>query len=388
MKTVILSGTNSRNAGGIFNSARMLGLNLSKYCGVDIHYLMNNDEYSLEDVKYYEPLPMHTYSVIGAKSLGYSSDLYSKLSTIKPDLVHTQTLWMYLSYVNNMYSKKTKTPYVISPRGMLDPWQLKQGFIKDIKKKIVLFLYEKEHLDHASCIHALCQNEYIAIREFGIKAPVAIIPNGVDLPLLPNGRKREPEKKGRKSLLFLSRIHPKKGLQELLTGWALTQPQHHDWELVIAGETKDMVYMNSLVQLSKALKIDSYVRFIGGQFGVNKRTTFLNSDAFILPSFSEGLPMAVLEAWSYQLPTLITPQCNLPEGFKHKAAIQIDPVPESIAEGINSLIRMSAQEQQVLSQNGYNLVLSKFTWEQVARDTFELYKWVTSQGEKPSFVYL
>ena len=248
--------------------------------------------------------------------------MYKQLSGIRPDLIHIQSIWMHLSYINAKYNSKTGTPYIISTHGMLDSWQLNQSIWKNLKKRIVLQLYEHKHLNNANCIHALCKKEYHAIRKFGLKNPIAIIPNGVDLPvdivhkenhtLLPwkNDNNRT------KTLLFLSRLHRKKGIEKLLDAWLSARPNEHQWQLVIAGDTPDLLYTKSLIKRIKSLNLTDSVQLIGGQFDKAKHHCFCFADAFVLPSFSEGLPVAVLEAWSYGLTTLITPHCNLPEGFE------------------------------------------------------------------------
>ena len=394
MKVLILGGPNSRNAGGLFNSVRTLGLSLKAYNDTDIHFLMHDDEYSSEDRKYYEPLPMHTYNVRGPRNLGYSGDILKKFSKIKPDIVHTHGIWMYFSHANKKYSSLTNTPYVITPRGMLDPWQLKQNFWKDLTKKVALKLYERQHLERANCIQALCRSEYESIRKFGLDNPVAIIPNGTELPAV-YSRSEDyahpccwENNSRRKTLLFLSRIHVKKGLDNLLQAWALTKPATHNWQLVIAGETKDFAYMRSLKQLVAQLNIAETVQFIGGNFGQNKASCFIDADAFILPSFSEGLPMAVLEAMSYKLPVIITPFCNIPEAFEKQAAFEIDTEAASISDGIQKLISLSDQERKTMGENGYELVKEKFTWRKVAQATDEMYQWIKGEKEKPDFVYL
>ncbi|MBC8053458.1 MAG: glycosyltransferase [Sphingobacteriaceae bacterium] len=389
MKVLILGSTNSRNAGGVFNSVRMLGHSLNAH--TDVHFLMHDDEYSAEDRKYYEPMPLHSYTVKGPRNLAFSPDMYSKLDGIKPDVIHTQGIWMYFSYVNKKYHAKTSTPYVVTPHGMLDPWQLKQSFSKDLKKKIVLSLYETRHLQQASCLQALCKSEYDSIRAFGLKNPVAIIPNGTELPAIIERTTDYSipcrwKETGRKTLLFLSRIHHKKGLDNLLKAWAMTKPDSHNWQLVIAGETKDTAYMQSLISATGNLGISDTVQFIGGQFGDNKETCFIDADAFILPSFSEGLPMAVLEAWAYKVPVIMTPFCNIPEGFDTGSAISISTEPDSIASGIQDLTRLSDEERKQMGQNGYNLVTEKFTWKKVAEATVKLYQWITGKGAKPEFV--
>jgi len=237
------------------------------------------------------------------------------------------------------------------------------------------------------------QEEHDAIRAVGLKNPIAIIPNGMELPVIGNNSVNvgQPEIKDRnrpKKLLFLARIHQKKGLDNLLEAWSLLKPSQHNWQLVIAGETKDNDYMEQLMAKRRRLEIETTASFIGGQFGAAKQSILKQSDAFILPSFSEGLPMSVLEAWSYQLPALTTPYCNLPEGYTKGAAIKIGTTPESIAEGINQLLSLPENERKVMGNNGYELVKNRFSWTRVANEMNELYNWVLGRGDKPDFVYV
>lgn len=385
MKLLILGGSSSRNSGGVFDTARMMGMRLHQQNHINVEYLMFDDEYSPEDKKYYSSLPVHSYTVKGPRKLGLSTDLYKQMKTIQPDIVHTQSLWMYLSYANKKYSRHTGTPYIISPHGMLDKWQLNQSFWKDLKKNIVLNLYERKHLEGAACIHALCHEEYDAIRSFGLKNPVAIIPNGIEL----RGQYKQPSINGtrsnKKNLLFLGRIHPKKGIDNLLAAWSLLKG-NHDWQLIIAGETKDATYMQALLVKTRELGIEETVSFIGGRYGEDKHRCLESSHAFILPSFSEGLPMSVLEAWSYHLPALITPECNLMEGYDHNAAIRIGADPENIYKGIDQIINMPEAERRNMGRQGFHLVKEKFSWAQVANSMAQLYSWVLGKGDKPAFV--
>ena len=100
MKVLILGGSNSRNSGGVFDTARMMGRCLHENNRLDVEYLMYDDEYSEEDKKYYSPLPVHSYTVKGSRKVGFSPNIYEKIESINPDIVHTQSLWMYLSSID------------------------------------------------------------------------------------------------------------------------------------------------------------------------------------------------------------------------------------------------------------------------------------------------
>lgn len=383
MRVLFLSGSNSRNAGGVFVTALETGKKLISDYKLDINYLMHDDEYSIEDSKQYPAGTLNSYKIIGPKKLGLSLNLKQKLYSLSPSIIHTQSLWMYLSYQAKSYKKKNKIPVIVSPHGMLDPYQLNTS---PQKKRIILALYERENLRNASAIHALNDIEYKAIRELGYKTPVAIIPNGVNLPNLKHIPMQPDWKEdGKKTLLFLSRIDPKKNIHTLINAWKKSNYSISNWQLVIAGDLKDNEYCQSLLNDSKGC--DS-IKFVGGQFGDNKAAAFYYSDAFILPSFSEGLPMAVLEAWSYKKYTLITDGCNLPEAFQVNASRRIEVDQDNLVNSLNTLFNTPQSEIDTVSYNGYNLVVSNYTWDSVVHKMSLLYKWVLGQSPKPDFVHL
>jgi poly(glycerol-phosphate) alpha-glucosyltransferase len=131
---------------------------------------------------------------------------------------------------------------------------------------------------------------------------------------------------------------------------------------------------------------ESSVLFLGPVFGETKDRLLRMADAFILPSFSEGLPMSVLEAWAYRLPVLMTDQCNLPEGFSANAALRIGTDVASISDGMATLVRSPIADLRCLGQNGRRLVELRFTWPQVVRQVKEVYAWVLGGGKRPMCV--
>jgi poly(glycerol-phosphate) alpha-glucosyltransferase len=128
------------------------------------------------------------------------------------------------------------------------------------------------------------------------------------------------------------------------------------------------------------------VHFLGPQFGAARAAAYRNAQAFILPSFSEGLPMAVLEAWAHRLPVLMTRQCHLPEGFAAHAAMPLEPSPDSIAIGLENLFRAAAKDREEMGRRGRELVTARFSWSRVAASLHEVYRWVLGGGAKPECV--
>lgn len=388
MKIAFLTQSISREAGGLFESVRQTAKTISASHLVEVDVLAFEDLYSSEDNSAWRPLTPLLFEGSGPEFFKMSQPLIAKIHQLRPDLLHVQGLWSFLSIASRQYTKATTCPSVISPRGMLDPWALKNSAWK---KVLASYLFEKSHLNEAHCIHSLCTSETRSVRSYGLNNPVCQIPNGIDLPdneiqfLPPWQDSLEP---GKKILLFLSRIHPKKGLIDLILAWENVQknfPVSRGWTLAIAGWDQ-LGHENELREQVSSAGLGASVLFLGPQFNENKVACYQNADAFILPSFSEGLPMVILEAWAHKLPVLMTPACNLPEGFAAEAALKIQPEPASIEAGLVDFFSLTELEQDRLGNNGYELVKDCFTWEKVAHDLFSVYQWTLGGGAPPDCV--
>jgi poly(glycerol-phosphate) alpha-glucosyltransferase len=356
------------------------------------------DRFSLEDAPRWLPLEPHVVKTMGPGAFGYSPDLLGALDP-KADLLYAPTLWKYPSWVALQWAERTGKPMMVAPHGSLDPWALSNAAWK---KRVASLLFKNRQLHKASCIRALCQSESEAIRAYGLANPISIIPNGVNLP---EGDLTKTEAGERKTLLFLGRIHPKKGLTNALRAFkkALdSRPStlNPSWQFVIAGWDQNG-HQRELMQMCQELglkseklnlesakvgRFDSEVVFYGPAFKEEKEALLRSADAFILPSLSEGLPMSVLEAWAYELPVVMTPECNLPEGFAADAAIQIETDAPSIAHGLNGLFSMNEADLNEMGRRGRELVKQRFSWQTVATQMKEVYDWMLGGGDIPSSV--
>ena len=192
---------------------------------------------------------------------------------------------------------------------------------------------------------------------------------------------------GTRVLLYLGRLHPKKGLVALVRAWqhVRTDADREGWRLVIAGWDQGS-HARELSELIRDLCLEQSVRLIGPQFDGDKDATFRAVDGFILPSLSEGQPVAVLEAWSYGLPVLMTGQCNLQEGFVAGAAMELQPVTSSIANSLQALFRMPTAERHEIGRRGRRLVESRFTWQRTTAEMSRVYAWLSGGGSPPACV--
>ena len=219
MNTISTVASISRKAGGLQQSVRRLHQSLNELPGVKVSVAALLDEYSVQDVPEWLPLPVSLSRVVGPRAFGFSPGFLPKLLQADADILHAHGIWQYPSLAVNRWHKRTGRPYLISPHGMLDPWAVRNSAWK---KRIALAFYERRHLEGASCIRALCESEAQAIRQFGLRNPICIIPNAIDIPEKQNSNlkiQNSPWKgsfeTGRKVLLYLGRIHPKKGLVKI-----------------------------------------------------------------------------------------------------------------------------------------------------------------------------
>ncbi len=393
MKIAFLSTSISRAFGGIFEIERRLAQSL---IGPDtvVEIFAPSDSHTLEDLPSWPPLKPHHYPCRGPSSYRYSPQLERAFLPVDADLIHVHGLWTYNSILAQRWARRWKRPYLLTAHGMLDAWAVRNS---GWKKRIVLALYERQFLRGAACLQVNSMAEYQSVRAFGLTNPVCMIPNGMDLPEssfagLPADQGSAPweNETKKKVLLYLGRIHPKKGLVNLLKAWAHKNRGEvaggkPAWILVIVGWDQGG-HEAELKELCRSLQIESSVIFAGPKFGEDKAACYRNCDAFILPSFSEGLPMVVLEAWAHGKPVLMTAECNLPEGFISSAALPIEPQEESIAKGLHQLFALSDDERDQMGQKGFALVRDRFTWMKVASDMRSVYEWILGRAAKPECV--
>lgn len=385
MKVLFLTDIGSRRASGMFAVMTAVTRELARR-GIEVKVLCHDDEMLREDRAEYGEVDVEVYGVSKLpvlRQLRWSPDLYGRIEAFAPDVIHQQGMWLYYSIAAQRYVvRHPDCRLIVQPHGMLDEWAVHNSAWK---KRLAGWLWERRGLRRASCVHALCEAESRSIWHYGSCRRVEVIPNGVALPDIPVEDilvRRANRGEAKHTLLYLGRIHPKKGLMEMVEALNILKEQNspflNEWEVKVAGWNQGG-FAEQLQARIDGCGLNDAVSLVGPLFGDSKEQAYIDADAFILPSFSEGLPMTILEAWAYGLPTIQTEFCNLPEGFAADAAIKISPDAESIAQGLNRLTSLPYSTLSNMGLRGRSLVEKSFTWVQVGARTKDLYEHLISE---------
>jgi glycosyltransferase involved in cell wall biosynthesis len=386
MKVTLVTHWLSKMGGGISAAVEDASSALAA-CGLEVATLGLWDARWSEDGAHWTGSPVQAHRVIGPKAIGVSPGLRRALMARQSDVVHLHGLWMHPS-ADVLAWSRSGGRYLVSSHGMLDPWAVARSALK---KRLVRKWYEDRMLQGAACLHALNYSEVQAMRAFGLKNPICTIPNGVSLPDLQQPAPPPPwaEKAAADGpvMLFLGRLHPKKNVHGLIEAMARVKAAGglNGWTLAIAGWDQGG-YGERLRKNAAECGLGREVIFLGALYGAERDAALRNASAFILPSFSEGLPMAVLEAWAHEKPVAMTPACNLEEGYEVGAALEIPTDPDALAANLKDLFALPAKKLREIGTRGREHAQARFSWPVVAKQFEGVYHWVLSGGPEPDCV--
>lgn len=285
-------------------------------------------------------------------------------------MLSVQGTWNYFGPKSCALARKHDLPYVVWPQGVFDPWALRHHWIR---KRLFWLAFSQRDYQRAAAVVASTRIEAEQVRAVGVKTRIEVIPNGVDPGEFEEYESREaledrfPALRGRRIVLYLARFHRKKGLEQLVPAWREVIGAHPDALLVLAGPD-DRGYKPQVERMVRECGLGGSALLLEMVTGPTRAGLLRAADVFVLPSYSEGLPMGVLEAMVCGRPVVITPYCNLPEVSEAGAGLTVEPRRAGLAAAINDLLADDEARRQ-MGENGLRLVKERFTWEQVARQT-------------------
>jgi glycosyltransferase involved in cell wall biosynthesis len=322
-------------------------------------------------------------SVPVVRQLRCSSGLRSALRELAPnvDVIHNHGLWLMPNVKAGRAALLARKPFIVAPRGMLSSTALS---FSRLKKRVVWALLQGDVVRRASCIHATSEQEHNEIRDFGLTNPVAIIPNGIDIPEL-DSHSTAATDAGR-IVLSLGRIHPKKGLDRLVRAWAKVEAAHLEWRLRIVGPD-ELGHARELAALAAELKTQR-VSIEGPVAGAAKAEAYRDADLFVLPTLNENFAITVAEALAAGTPVIATqgaPWRGLEcEGCGWWIDHGVEPLVATLAEAMD----MERGVLRVKGAKGRAWMKRDFSWDRVADDMLAVYGWLSSGIGMPGTVRL
>ena len=375
MKILYLSSNISNEAGGYSESSFLLREKLDEVKNNDV-YLFGFWKSKNYKLNYILSDKINIFSNGLINKFPFSFSYLKKMFLIKPNLIDVQGLWSSASLFNLIYNKLRPTPYIVTPRGMLEKWALSQSYFK---KLIYYHLIEKYHLKNATCLRATSDMEMNTFKKLGFKNKIINIPNSIKIPTLNQKIKFKIKKK--KRILFLNRIHEKKGISELLNAWKHIHNKYLDWELVICGFDENG-YRDKMIKLSNDLKLNRVVwkDFVMGK---DKDKLFRSSDLFVLLSHSENFGLSIAEALSFGLPVITTTNTPWKDLEKYKCGWCIDLKMKKIVKTIENAICLNPKKIILMGKRGRAWVVRDFSDQTIAPKLQSAYNWILNKGPKP-----
>ena len=293
-----------------------------------------------------------------------------------PEVVlHMQSVFRIPTLTAIWLARRHHLPTIVSPRGALDPWSLAH---RAGRKKFFWHLLFRRVLEQVSLIHAASRREAESIAALVSKVPIAVIPNGIELPALDSGPPHPPSR----TAIYLSRIAPNKGLQNLLRAWARVRPA--GWSLRVAGpdEKGHRAVCEAAI---RELGLGAVVSFLGPVYGEQKWAALRGADLFILPTLGENFGLVVAEALAAGLPVITTRAAPWEELVSRQCGWWVELGVEPLAAALREAVSREAELPR-MGARGRAWVEEKFAWPGIAREMIAAYSWVAGAGPKPASV--
>lgn len=276
------------------------------------------------------------------------------------NVLHDHGQWLPTNMAAAAVGRRLRLPRINSPRGMLLPGA---STYRRSLKRLAWHAYARRDLAAAAAVHATADLERDELRRIGVRAPVVVVPNGLTLPA---SVPEVPKQNDPREALFLSRVHPKKGLPDLVDAWASVRPA--GWRLVVAGPDEDG-HGAEIARRAAAAGIADAVRFVGAVDGPAKWELYRRASLFVLPSRSENFGVVVAEALAMGTPVLTTtatPWRLLTEG---RCGWWVPPDRDSIEAALRDAVASPDDELAAMGERGRVIATARFDWDRIA-ETF------------------
>jgi glycosyltransferase involved in cell wall biosynthesis len=308
----------------------------------------------------------------------FEAELKNSISTTGSTVIYDVGLWLPSNHFAAIIARKQRIPFIISPRGMLSKQAMS---ISLFKKRIAWATYQKRDAKSARAFHATSEAEVNDVRARGLTQPIALVANGVDLP--PQALTIE-KLSAQRTVLFLSRLHPIKGLKDLIIAWSRLRPT--GWRVRVVGHNENN-YQSELEALSRSLGIREQFEFLDAVDDNEKWKVYGAADLFVLPSYSESFGQVIAEALASGLPVITTNATPWRDIEAVKAGWWIDTGVDSLYAALGEALTCHADILRGMGERGRDLIRRKYSWPTIAQEMLRVFRWLRGLGaQRPESV--
>lgn len=311
-----------------------------------------------------------------ARRFGLSRDLKRavELATYSANIIHLHGLWMYPNRFPHRARATAAICKVISPRGMLDPAAL---CFSRFKKRLAWLAFQRATMKATDLLHVTSEMELADVRAFGLQMPATIVPNGIDLPeIIESPRER--------SIVYIGRLHEKKGLENLIDAWARLEANFPEWRLDIYGPGQPD-YVKALSDRIKSNRLKQ-VKLLGPVFGEEKTAAYSRGGFSILPSYGENFGMSVAESLAAGTPVIASTRMPWNGLITNRCGWVCEAEAGSVEAALNQALRTPTAERDAMGRRGRQWMAEEYSWNAIALRMAASYEWTLHGGTKPNFI--
>lgn len=361
MKIIHYIPSIDRMAGGISTYMQVLAKPLGTMA--EMHIMTHASE---------NPLPMENCKVHDIPRYRPFSGVWKKavvdlLDSVRPDIVHMNCCWTPDCAMIQRLAQKRGYKVVLTPHGMLEPWIIKRHYWT--RKVPALWLYQKAAVQRADCVQATAESERDNLLKLGYNSNIKVVRLGIDAESIEMKRSW---KKSRQ-ILFLSRVHVKKGINFLVEAADVLRNELQGYKILVAGEG-DADYVEAMKSMICDRGLQDIVKLIGGVYGDEKWRLFQTSDFFVLPTHSENFGLAIAESLASGTPVITTVGTPWSDLNSSEAGAWIEIGTEPLVETLRRFLSLSEDELETMGRNGRKLIETKYSAHVMAEQMMEVYK--------------
>ena len=360
MKVIHYIPSIDRMAGGISTYMQVLAKPLGTMAEVHIMTHASENPLPMENCKVHDIPRYRPFSGVWKKAV---VDL---LDSVRPDIVHVNCCWTPDCAMIQRLAQKRGYKVVLTPHGMLEPWIIKRHYWT--RKVPALWLYQKAAVQRADCVQATAESERDNLLKLGYNSNIKVVRLGIDA----DGIEMKKSWKKTRQILFLSRVHVKKGINFLVEAADVLRNELQGYKILVAGEG-DADYVEAMKRMICDRGLQDIVQLIGGVYGDEKWRLFQTSDFFVLPTHSENFGLAIAESLASGTSVVTTVGTPWSDLNSSEAGAWIEIGTEPLVETLRRFLSLSEDELETMGRNGRRLIETKYSAHVMAEQMMEVY---------------